>query len=219
MTDTQEPFAWESAILRRARTTGLELRDDDAERLAAHARAVLDANDRLHLTAIRDPGAFVERHLGEAFEGAAMLDASVSGPMLDLGSGNGYPGIPIAVARAGIVPYLADASEKKAAFLEGALRASKLDRGQVVRRNITRAADLAGLPPFLVVVTRAMGGWERVIPKLVGCLDRECSVLIWGSEESNAVFRRTAWLRFRHLAARRLPGRDRSMIHQLRINS
>jgi hypothetical protein len=47
---------------------------------------------------------FLERHIGESFEGAALLPATCSGPLVDLGSGNGYPGIPVAVACRGLVP-------------------------------------------------------------------------------------------------------------------
>ena len=57
------------AIVERAHAAGIELSPPAAEALAAHARAVLLANDRLHLTAITQPAAFFERHLGEAFEG------------------------------------------------------------------------------------------------------------------------------------------------------
>ena len=90
-----------SAIAERAKSVGIVLSKLSCHALAAHARAVLEANKRLHLTAITQPAAFFERHLGEAFEGAALLPASIKGVLLDLGSGNGYPGIPLAIARPG----------------------------------------------------------------------------------------------------------------------
>ena len=215
----QEPFPWESAISGRARAAGLTLSDDDAARLAGHARAVLAANDLLHLTAITDPERFVERHLGESFEGAGLVPAACNGPLLDLGSGNGYPGIPIAVVHRGLVPCLVEASAKKAAFLSEVLRRLGLDDGRVIDRNVARSDDLATLPPVSVLVTRAMGGWERIVPKLAARIGPGGRVLIWGSTDSEPIFRRSAWTRFRLEASRPIPRRDRSVIFALSINN
>jgi 16S rRNA (guanine527-N7)-methyltransferase len=214
----QEPFPWESAISARGRAAGLTLSDDDAARLAGHARAVLAANEHLHLTTITDPERFVERHLGESFEGAGLLPAGCDGPLVDLGSGNGYPGIPIAVARRGLVPCLVEASAKKAAFLSALLRRLGGD-GIVIDRHVVRSDDLAMLPPVGVLVTRAMGGWERIVPKLAVRIAPGGHVLIWGSTESEPIFRRSAWGRFRLEASRPIPNRDRSVIFALSVNN
>lgn len=125
-----------SAIAERAKSVGIVLSKLSCHALAAHARAVLEANERLHLTAITQPAAFFERHLGEAFEGAALLPASIKGVLLDLGSGNGYPGIPLAIARPGLSPVLAEASTKKAGFLRDALAAAGLTRGKVLEARV-----------------------------------------------------------------------------------
>lgn len=215
----QEPFPWESAILGRARDAGLTLSDDEAAQLAGHARAVLAANELLHLTTITDPERFVERHLGESFEGAALLPATCQGPLVDLGSGNGYPGIPIAVARRGLVPCLVESSVKKAAFLGAVLRRLGRGDGIVIDRTVVRSDDLATLPPIGVLVTRAMGGWERVVPKLAARIAPGGRVLIWGSTDSEPIFRRSAWSRFRLEASRPIPNRDRSVIFALSINN
>src|SRR6185436_5060404 len=111
--------------------------------------------------AITQAEAFFERHLGEAFEGAALLPASIRGVLLDLGSGNGYPGIPLAVVRPQLVPVLAEASTKKAAFLREALVSAGLEHGRVLEARVSRTVDLGDLPPIAVLATRAMGGWER----------------------------------------------------------
>src|SRR5262245_29044681 len=105
-----------SAIVARAQAAGVNLTNRAAEALVAHARAVLSENEHLHLTAITQPAAFFERHLGEAFEGAALIPKNARGLLLDLGSGNGYPGIPLALSRPGLTPVLAEASAKKAEF-------------------------------------------------------------------------------------------------------
>jgi 16S rRNA G527 N7-methylase RsmG len=204
-----------SDITKRARSAGIELAESTSLGLAAHARAVLAANERLHLTAITQPSAFFERHLGEAFEGAALLPVGARGALLDLGSGNGYPGIPVALARPGLVPLLAEASLKKAAFLRDALVLAGLPQGRVLANNVARAADLDDVPPLAVLATRAMGGWERIIPKLAGHLAPGGVVLVWAGIDAADVFSRKAWERLHVEKKRPLPGREHSFVYRL----
>jgi 16S rRNA (guanine527-N7)-methyltransferase len=206
-----------SAIADRAKAAGIILSTGAAQALAAHARAVLEANERLHLTAITQPAAFFERHLGEAFEGAALLPASIRGLLLDLGSGNGYPGIPLAIARPGLTPVLAEASTKKAGFLREALAAAGLKQGRVLEARVARTVDVDGLPPVAVLATRAMGGWERIVPKLVARLAPRGLVLIWAGADAEAIMARAAWSRLRVEDSRSLPGRDQSKVYRLGI--
>jgi 16S rRNA (guanine527-N7)-methyltransferase len=208
-------FLAPASIAERARAAGITLETSAAEALAAHGRAVLAANERLHLTAITDPADFLERHLGEAFEGAALLPDDVKGVLLDLGSGNGYPGIPLALARPGLVPVLAEASAKKAAFLRSALLAAALPQGRVLEARVARTVDLDELPPIAVLATRAMGGWERIVPKLVARLSPGGLVLLWAGGDVSAIMGRTSWGGLRIDASRVLPGRDRSTVYRL----
>ena len=206
------------AIAERARAAGILLTAEAAQSLAAHAREVLAANERLHLTAITQPEDFLERHLGEAFEGAALVPEETQGVLVDLGSGNGYPGIPLALSRPGLQLVLAEASSKKAAFLREALIAAKLDRGRVLEAHVARTVDLADVPPVSVLTTRAMGGWERIVPKLISRLAPEGIVLVWAGSDLSALLARATWARLRVVTKRRLPGRDRSSVYLLRLH-
>ncbi len=206
-----------SSIMARALEVGITLSTSAARALASHAEAVLASNERLHLTAITEPGAFFERHLGEAFEGAALLPPKVRGVLLDLGSGNGYPGIPLAIARPGLVPVLAEASSRKAAFLRDALAAAGLDRGRVLEARVARAADLDNLPAITVLATRAMGGWERIVPKLASRFAAGTLVLVWAGRDAEAIMRRTSWARLKLESTRSLPGRERSFVYRLGV--
>lgn len=205
-----------SAIVERARAAGITLSKRSAELLAAHARTVLESNHRLHLTAITQPAAFFERHLGEAFEGAALLPRGIKGFALDLGSGNGYPGIPLALARSGLIPVLAEASSKKADFLRAALAAAGLRDGQVLEAHVSRTVDLEDLPPVAVIATRAMGGWERIVPKLVSRLAANGRILIWAGADAESIMARAAWSRLHVEKSRALPGRENSRVYCLK---
>lgn len=204
-------FDFERAIADRAASCGIDLQESSLQALAEHARRVLAENDRLGLTAITAPREFVERHIGEGFEGAAMLEPTVEGDLLDLGSGNGYPALPLVASRPGLVPLLAEASPGKAEFLRSVLSAC-FESGEVLAGQVQRPADLPGRLPFRLIVTRAMGGWEKILPRMAACLAEDGELLVWAGRELRAVAGRAAWRRLELIERRALPGRERSFI-------
>jgi 16S rRNA (guanine527-N7)-methyltransferase len=82
-------------------------------------------NSRTNLTAIRDRESIIRRHFIECIACARLLPEDISS-LLDLGSGAGFPGIPIAICRPGLVVTLAESQNKKAAFLREAVRKLQL---------------------------------------------------------------------------------------------
>src|SRR5262249_21335384 len=106
--------ALEASIRRAAEASAVALDGAAVRSLAVHARMVLSETPRLHLTAV-DERDLVPRHIGEALEGARILEPNVRGLLVDLGSGNGYPGVPLAIARPGLHLILVEASARKAA--------------------------------------------------------------------------------------------------------
>src|SRR6202162_5549095 len=82
-------------------------------------------NQRLSLTAVREPDQIVQRHFVECAFVAQHLPRGLT-DLLDYGSGAGLPGIPIAICRPEISVTLAEAHGKKAAFLREALRVLEL---------------------------------------------------------------------------------------------
>ena len=212
---TYAEFDFETAIRQRSARSGLGVSAVAVAALAEHARSVLRHNDVLHLTSITEPGEFVERHLGESFEGAALLPPDVGGTLVDLGSGNGYPGLPVAAARPGLAPVLVEASQKKAAFLRTLSSIDGLPAAAVHTGQVQRASDLLeplGGRQISVLVTRAMGNWERLLPRLVAALREDAHVLLWAGETAGPVSRRAAWRRLELVRRQPLPERERSWI-------
>lgn len=210
-------FPLEDAVAERAEACGIAL-DERARRiLAEHAREVAGADPRLHLTSIDDPREFVARHPGEALEGAAVVDPRATGVVLDLGSGNGYPGIPVSIVRPGLELVLSESSARKAEFLEALLRRVGVPASaSVIGRHVQRAADLEDVSPLRLLTVRGVGAWEKVLPKLAPALAADGELLLWAGERVEEVLGRRAWKRFDLVSRTPLAGRDRSWVWRFR---
>ena len=113
---------------------------DAMERFVA---LLLDANRRLNLTRIVVPDEVARRHLLDALAGLPHVDRVAPRVALDLGSGGGLPGIPLAAARPDVEWILVDAVAKKADALRGFAEALQLRNVRVVAE---RAETLGRLP-------------------------------------------------------------------------
>lgn len=94
---------------------GAGVAEETAARLSEYGALVLEANRRTNLTGARTPKALAE-HIIDSLT----LVPYAQGPLVDVGSGAGFPAIPVAIAT-GIAVTLIEANGKKARFLSGAL--------------------------------------------------------------------------------------------------
>src|SRR5690242_14425854 len=91
------------------------------ERLGAHYELLLKWNRVLNLTSVRSLNEAAERHYGESLFLASRLPAG-SFRIVDIGSGAGFPGFPVAVARPDCQITLVESHQRKAVFLREASR-------------------------------------------------------------------------------------------------
>ena len=92
-----------------------------ADRFGEQLSLILRWNARINLTGIRDEEGIMARHFVESIACARALPDGIT-TLLDVGSGAGFPGIPIALCRPEIAVTLAESQGKKAAFLQEAVR-------------------------------------------------------------------------------------------------
>lgn len=104
----------QAALVRGLGELELELGAGALEKLHAYLALVAKWNRTYNLTAIRDPLKMVTHHL---LDSLAVLRELPDGALADIGSGAGLPGVPIAIAQPRRAVTLADANEKKCAFL------------------------------------------------------------------------------------------------------
>lgn len=99
---------------------GLVLGPSEVEALFAHYELLLHWNRRINLTSVRGARDIVERHFGESLFLAARMPEE--GRVVDIGSGAGFPGLPVAVVKRGLKVTLVESVGKKAAFLRECAR-------------------------------------------------------------------------------------------------
>jgi 16S rRNA (guanine527-N7)-methyltransferase len=132
--------------------SGVALPPQARDRLAAFLALLAKWNRTYNLTAIREPEQMVTHHVLDALAVLPHLPPGVSLHALDVGSGGGVPGIPLAIARPSWRFVLLDASHKKGAFLQQAAIEVGLDNVEPVTARIE---DYAPSASFDVVIARA----------------------------------------------------------------
>ncbi len=143
------------AEIHAALVTGLREHGVDpeaAEQLAAYGAHLLDANRRVNLTGANDAAALLP-HLLDALTLVPFLERGRS--LVDVGSGGGLPGIPLAIA-AGVRVTLVEPIAKKAAFLREALVASGLPGVVVAERAEVSSRDPRFREQFDYATARAV---------------------------------------------------------------
>ena len=125
---------------------------DAADKLAAYLQLLAKWNRRFNLTAIRDPERMVTHHVLDALAVLPHLPARTALRLLDVGSGAGVPGIPLAIARPEWRVAMLDSNQKKCSFVQQAVIELALGNALVVA---SRVEDYAPTAPFDVVISRA----------------------------------------------------------------
>lgn len=113
-------------------------------------------NSRINLTAVRSADEIVRRHFGESFFAAqSLVKRDYAGTIIDLGSGAGFPGIPMAMYAPNSQVILIESSGRKAAFLNEVVRALDLKNVKVFNHRAESYSDRSEL-----VVMRAVEKFE-----------------------------------------------------------
>ena len=144
------------------------------QHISTYIDLLLRWNARINLTAIRDPEEIVTRHFGESFFAARHLFPQVYpvSPLppdfrvADLGSGAGFPGLPIKLWALHITLTLIESNHKKATFLREVTRALTLTDVNI------QNAFAKTLPPssFDIVTIRAVERLSRILPATASLL-------------------------------------------------
>ena len=141
-----------------------ELDDAAVEKFVVFIRLLEKWNRVTNLTAVRDPLQMVTRHILDSLAVAPFL---TRGSLLDVGSGAGLPGVPIAIARPGLDVTLLDANAKKLRFVRQAAAELGLNNVQVVQ---ARMQEYQPGRSFDMVISRAVASLDELYQQTVHLL-------------------------------------------------
>ena len=127
------------------------------DQLLAYLELLQKWNRTYNLTAIRDPLTMVTHHV---LDSLAAMPHLPDGPLADVGSGGGLPGIPLAIAQPARRITLNDANDKKSAFLQQAVIELKLANTDV---HSGRVEAWRPASPFACVITRGFAELAQFI--------------------------------------------------------
>ena len=152
------PPAYEAALGRGLDDLGLDLSRDARAAIDGHARLLLAWTEAINLTAIREPGVVALAHVVDSLSAVPLLRERAIDRFVDIGSGGGYPGLPLAAALPAARALLAEPIGKKAGFLGTVIAAVGL--GGIAEAAAVRAEVLAS-------DARHRGRWPAVTARAV----------------------------------------------------
>lgn len=148
-----------SELLESYLPPGVELTESQQNKSNQYLTTILRWNDRINLTAIREPAEIIQRHFGESLFAAHHLPDETT-TLLDFGSGAGFPGLPIQTFRPDLKVTLAEANARKVAFLREVVR-------QLGLTTEVASGRVEQMPPermFDVVTLRAVEKMPEAVP-------------------------------------------------------
>ena len=152
---------WTDMLMSGASQVGVELSWDQAAQFNQFARLLLAWNRKINLTAIVDPIQIAVKHFLDSVAPLSYL--STDGEILDLGTGGGFPGIPLKILRPDQKMTLIDGTRKKINFVKQVIR--ELDLGKIEAHH-QRAEAIGEMAQYegryATIVSRAVADLTQV---------------------------------------------------------
>jgi 16S rRNA (guanine527-N7)-methyltransferase len=144
----------EPTIRRAFREFNLEVSSEQVLIIQQYMKILLAWNEKLNLTAIRDPLEVLYRHFCESMYAGSSVPVE-KGRLADVGSGAGFPGLPLKILRPNLQVFLIEANIKKATFMAEVIRELGLTDARVL---VSRYQELSEeVAPLDFVCSRALG--------------------------------------------------------------
>jgi 16S rRNA (guanine527-N7)-methyltransferase len=165
---------FQRSLVSSVASIGLEaLTEEQIERLTAHYLMLCRWNQRVNLTRITKPEEAAKLHYAESLFGARFIAHERT--LLDIGSGAGFPAIPIAVARPDVQVTAIEANNKKSLFLKEAKEALALTNFNVVTARL-EDFDCSG---YELLTSRALERAGEILAGVINGLSANNRLLLF----------------------------------------
>ncbi len=153
---------WRDIICRESARFGMSLSNRQVDQMARHAAELLQWNRKINLTAITDPMEMAVKHCLDSIIPAVHIPSG--GELLDMGTGGGFPGIPLKILRPDQPMTLVDTSRKKINFIKSVIRLLKLENISAIQMRFEQMANLQVYRKrFNVIVSRAFTDLKTLV--------------------------------------------------------
>jgi 16S rRNA (guanine527-N7)-methyltransferase len=167
---------WSNLVIKGATGFDIELNKHHTDQFAIHAEELMQWTAKTNLTSITDPLEVAVKHFLDSLVPAGIIPSGAS--LLDIGSGGGFPGIPLKVLIPSLSVTLIDASRKKTSFLKHVIRSLKLGGIEALH---CRAEALADDPLYInrfdVIISRALTSLDSFVRLALPLLAKEGSIM------------------------------------------
>jgi 16S rRNA (guanine527-N7)-methyltransferase len=149
------------------------------EKMAAFFALLEEANRAFNLTAIEGPEEAAIRHFADSLAPPALAALLSGWRIIDVGTGAGFPGLPLAIAREDLHITLLDSVRKKTQFLETAILRLGIKNAAVVTARAEDYARAAGREAFDAAVSRAVASMNVLLEYMLPFPRVGGLVLMW----------------------------------------
>lgn len=157
-------------IIAQSSIFGIKLTSEQASVCDVYCNELLRWNEKVNLTSITDKREIATKHFVDSFAFVSALKQTDEARLLDIGSGAGFPGLPLKILCPGLAVTLLEPNEKKTAFLRHVIGTLNIKKISVVSKTLSEfASTVKGSEQFTYVVTRAVAAKE-ILPLAVSLL-------------------------------------------------
>src|SRR5207249_760815 len=189
---TVSPAVPSVAVIRRALDEfKIPPYDDQILQIQQYIKILLTWNDKINLTAIRDPLEILHRHFCESMFAGISVPIE-RGRLADAGSGGGFPGLPLKIMRPGLQVFLIESNLKRATFLAEVIRELGLKDAQVLVRRYEELHE--EMAPLDYVCSRALGEFPAFLKWAASDQIGANQVILWiGARDLVEIQRIDGW--------------------------
>jgi len=189
---TTTPASPSAAVIRRALGEfKIPIFDDQVLQIQQYMEILLTWNEKVNLTAIRDPLEILYRHFCESMYAAEAIPLK-NGRLADVGSGGGFPGLPLKILRPDLQVFLVESNIKKVTFLAEVIRELELTSAQVLARRYEELGE--EVAPLDYVCSRALGEYPVFLDWARSQQIAAKQVILWiGSRDLEEIQKIRTW--------------------------
>jgi 16S rRNA (guanine527-N7)-methyltransferase len=167
--------------IRSVKELGLIIGETHADQFMRYLAHLIEWNKSINLTTITDPKKIIIKHFVDSLVGLVATDFPKNGMVLDVGSGGGFPGIPLKIVRSDMRLTLVEPTQKKCSFLNSVIGLLKLHDVSTFYGTIEQNAKQPLGDIFDVVVVRALK-YEDIRKHLPALLTSRGKVVLYRTE-------------------------------------